>query len=129
MLTVTSAKTYSDTGRSTPLMSSSLYAEYIKERENKHIVENERGFATYVFIDKGVYIQDIYVRSDFRHSGEAAALADQIANIAKEKGYNKMYGSVVPTANNSTSSLKVLLAYGFQLDSSTNNIVYLVKEI
>lgn len=107
----------------------SLYAKYIAEREGKHIVETEQGFATYVFMEKGCYIEDIFVLKEYRDTGVAAHLADIITDIAKEKGYNKLFGSVVPSANNSTVSLKVLLAYGFKLESCSNNFILMVKDI
>jgi ribosomal protein S18 acetylase RimI-like enzyme len=107
----------------------SLFGQYIQEREDKCIIESDIGFATYSFSDAGVYIQDIYVHPEHRKSGEASRLANEIAVIAKEKGLTKMYGSVVPSANNSTDSLKVLLAYGFKLDSSSNNFIVMVKGI
>lgn len=107
----------------------SLFGDYIRERENKEIVENEHGFATYFYIPTGVYIQDIYIDKDHRHSGLASMFADSIAAKAKERGVSKMYGSVMPTANGSTESLKVLLAYGFRLESATNNAIIMVKEI
>ena len=107
----------------------SLYGQYIAERANQAIVEDEFGFATYMFTEKGVYIEDIYVLPDHRHEHRASKYADEIAKIAREKGCTKMYGSVVPSANHSTASLKVLLAYGFYLDSSTNNFILMVKDI
>lgn len=107
----------------------SLFGDYIKQRENKDIIETDKGFATYSVVKDGIYIEDIFVSSDYRHSHEAARMADQIAIIAKEKGLNKLFGSISPTANHSTSSLKVLLAYGFQLDSATNNFILLKKDI
>lgn len=108
----------------------SLYAQYIKERENKEIIESEQGFATYsINKDNSCYIQDIYVHPDHRHDHVASKFADQIVDIVKKKGVHTLYGSVSPTANNSTISLKVLLAYGFELDSSTNNFILVRKEI
>jgi len=107
----------------------SLYADYIKQREGKEIVETDIGFATYTIVKDGMYIEDIFVSSDHRHSGEAARMADQIADIAREKGLKKLFGSVVPTANHSTTSLKVLIAYGFRLSSSTNNFILLEKDL
>lgn len=107
----------------------SLFGQYIKEREGKEIVEDDTGFATYFYINEGVYIQDIYVHPDHRHTGAASKLADQIAAIAKAKGNTKMYGSIMPTAKNSTASLKALLAYGFSLESAHNNAIVMVKGI
>lgn len=113
--------------RSLPPMS--LFAEYIQEREGKHIVESDKGFATYTFVGDGCYIEDIYVAKKYRKHGQAAEFADQIAKVAKEKGFHKLYGTVAPGANGSTDSLKVLLAYGFKLHSSNQNLIVMVKEI
>ena|ERR1700722_12992962 len=107
----------------------SLFSDYIQEREGKGLIETDKGFATYSFVKDGAYIEDIFVHKDHRHSGEAAQMADQIAILAKEKGLTKLFGSISPSANNSTISLKVLLAYGFQLNSSTNNFIWLEKDI
>lgn len=107
----------------------SLYAEYIREREGKEIVEDEKGFVTYTFVPEGCYVVDIYVKPEFRKQGHAAALTDVVACVAKGKGCSKLIGSVCPQAKGSTDSLKALLAYGFQLDSCAPNLIYLKKEL
>jgi GNAT superfamily N-acetyltransferase len=107
----------------------SNYALYIREREGKEILEDELGFATYVFLPEHCYIEDIFVRQEYRSSGHASRYADAIAEIAKERGYKKLLGSVCPTAKGSDTSLKVLQAYGFKLSSSDRNMIYLEKEI
>lgn len=109
----------------------SLYGQYIAEREGKHIVEDSVGFATYQFLpDLGaVYIENIFVREESRQRGVAAGYADKIADIAKAQNYKKLLGSVKPSANGSTSSLKVLLSYGFELLSSEQDAIWLKKEL
>jgi ribosomal protein S18 acetylase RimI-like enzyme len=107
----------------------SLYADYLRERTDKRILEDEKGFVTYYFINDGVYLEDIYVSPDYRHSGVASEMADKVAEIAKEQGCTKMFGTICPAANNSTEGLKVLLAYGFRLDSCVNNFIALKKDI
>lgn len=107
----------------------SNFAQYIKERAGKSIVESEKGFATYFYQDEFVYIEDIFVNAEHRKSGVATEFADRIAEEAKNLGYAKMLGSVCPSANGSTASLKVLLAYGFKLFKSLDNVIYLSKEI
>ncbi|MEZ0208561.1 MAG: GNAT family N-acetyltransferase [Candidatus Paceibacterota bacterium] len=109
----------------------SLYARYILEREGKSIIEDERGFATYSFLPdlRAVYIEDIFVDKAFRNQNVASEYADQIATEAKSKNYKQLIGSVDPRAIGATSSLKVLLAYGFQLDSVAENLIYFKKQI
>lgn len=108
----------------------SLYAEYIKEQTHGHIIETEIGFATYVFVDaETCYIKDIYVRPEYRLAHHASDISALIEDLAREKGCKRLLGSVVPSAKNGTRSLKVLLAYGFQLLSSSNDIIYFVKDL
>ncbi len=108
---------------------SSLFGQYIKERLDKEIIEDERGFATYLFIDDGVYVEDIFVNKDYRNQGVAKEMLDKISIIAKEKGYKKIIGSCIPSSKGSTESLQAALAYGFKLDSSRQNIIVYIKEV
>ncbi len=109
----------------------SLYGAYLQERTNDCIVETEKGFATYRFLEnpKAVYIIDIYVSPKHRKEGIASTLADKVGDIAKEWGYTEMLGSVVPSAKGSTDSLRVLLAYGMTLKSADKDFVVFTKEI
>lgn len=108
----------------------SLFKEYLEERTNKEVLETDTGFAVFSFPNpQTIYIEDIYTQKDKRCTYHATILANKIVNIAKERGCTEMWGSVVPTANNSTISLKVLLAYGFKLKSSTDNFILMTKEI
>lgn len=107
----------------------SLYAKYIKEREQLEIVENEFGFATYKIFGEEVYIQDIYVVPEMRKTGMAKTIADQICFYAKEKGAKKVFGSVDPNANGATESIKILIAYGMTVHSVNGPLIYFSKDI
>lgn len=107
----------------------SLYASYIKERLNKEIIETDKGFVTYYFINDGCYIEELYVLPEFRRSKEAFKFGDMVTEIAKQKNCNKLYGSVVPSTSGSTDTLMGLLKYGFKLDSTAINFIVVVKEI
>jgi GNAT superfamily N-acetyltransferase len=102
----------------------------MKERGVGGIVESAHGFATYHFTEEGgCYIEDIYITPEMRKDKNASLLADSITEIAKERGCTHLIGSVVPSANNSTISLKVLLGYGFTLVSSDKDLIWFRKEI
>ena len=108
----------------------SLYGKFIKEREGKEIVEDHRGFATYSFLDADrVYIENIYIAEDYRQTGVASEFYDQIASIAKAKGCTKLLGSVCPLTAGATTSVKILLACNFELDSSINNLIFFIKSL
>ena len=107
----------------------SLYAKYLEDRTPRKIIESEFGFITYEFTEDGIYIVDVYTVPEARRTGECFKLADMVLDIAKSHDLKFLYGSVCPAANNSTESLKVLLAYGFKLKSSFENFIYFYKEI
>lgn len=110
-------------------MKSSLYGQYIFEREGFEIVEDEFGFASYFVSGEECYIRDIFVKADHRNENHASKYADQIAAIAKERGCKVLTGTVAPLAKGSTASLKVLLSYGFKLHSSNSEKIIFIKEI
>lgn len=108
----------------------SLYAQYIKEREGKEIIESDEGFATYQFFDNGeCYLQDLYVIPEKRKSGLATDMADQVVRKAIEKGCDTLLGSVCVDANDPTRNMKVFLAYGMQVSKIVGNMIFLRKKI
>lgn len=108
----------------------SLYAEYLRERTDDDIVENEKGFATYRFLnEQQIYIVDLYVKPEFRKMGVASSLADEIIEIGKAKGCVQVLGTVVPATKNSTKSLQVLFAYGMTLMSASQDLIIVKKDI
>ena len=108
----------------------SLWAEYIKENRNDEIIETDSGFVTYRYLGNNqVYIIDIYIKADFRKTNMASYLADQVVAYAKERGCTELLGTVTPSANNSTDSLKVLIGYGMSLKSASDNLIVFRKEI
>lgn len=109
----------------------SLYAQYIVERTSDHIIERPDGFATYRYVndDRAVYIVDIFVIPEARKKGLAAEMADLIGEQGRMNGCKEMLGTVVPSSKNSTTSMKILLAYGMTLHSSSQDMIVLRKEL
>lgn len=108
----------------------SMYKEYIKEREDADLVHDEKGFATFKYMDdNSVYIIDIYVRKEYRKEGIASKYADMIVEQAKERGCKFVLGTVSENANNSETSKRVLEAYGMRYLKDYNDLKWYVKEI
>jgi GNAT superfamily N-acetyltransferase len=107
----------------------SLYADYKKEREGKHVIESDRGFIVYFKEKDYFYIEDIYVVPEFRRTHAATEMADWVCSMAKEAGIKKIMGSVVPTTNGANISLRTMLAYGMRLHSAQNNIIFFQKDL
>lgn len=110
-------------------MSRSLYAQYILEREDFEIFEDEKGFATFKCTGDECYIRDIFVAKEFRRQAAGTMYADEITKIAKARGCKFLTGTVYPAANGATSSMAALLAYGFKILESRNDRIVLMKEI
>ncbi len=109
---------------------SSLYSKYIKEREDKRIVELAHGFATYKFFDNGeCYLQDIYVLPDFRQTGLAKEMADEVVRRAKEHSCHTLIGSVCIDDVHATRNMQVFLTYGMKLHKIIGTLVFLKKDL
>ena len=92
-------------------------------------IEKEHGFLTYKALPEEYRIFDIYVLPDFRQSGIAREMADEVCSLALENGCKIITGSVDTRANGATSSVKDLLAYGFKVLRTEGSMIYFVKEI
>jgi hypothetical protein len=107
----------------------SLYADYLHETSQKHILEREWGFATYHIRGTECYIEDIFITVDRRKSKSASELAQHIETIAKAKGCKFLTGSVNTAIKDPTTSIKVLLAYGFKFLRSETSIIWFCKDL
>ena len=109
----------------------SLYAEYLTERTDRKIIENERGFIVYEYgSDQNgsfCYIIDVYTKPEYRTFGEARKLADIVAKEAKELGCSILYGSVSMLAKGHIESIKVLDAYGMIYSHSVDENLFFKK--
>ncbi len=107
----------------------SLYADYKREREGKHVIESDHGFIVYSKEKDCFYIEDIYVIPSRRRTRAATEMADWVCALAKEAGFKKIMGSVVPSVNGANISLRTLMAYGMRLHSAQNNIIFFQKDL
>lgn len=106
-----------------------MYKAYLEEREGKSLIYTDKGYATYLIVDNEIYLEDIYVKPEFRQTREAWKMADQIAEIGKESGCKYMSGSVVPSAPGATRNMKMMISYGFDLAFAKDNFIGFIKEI
>lgn len=107
----------------------SMYADYISETRGMGTVETPEGFATYLIDGDCCYIEDIYVRPEFRKTGAGTDLANGIRKMAKEYGCKMLTGSVNARIKDPTTSTKVMLAYGFEISRVVNDAIFFKMEI
>jgi hypothetical protein len=121
-------------GKGPRVLMKSLYAQYVLEREDQETLENEFGFLTYRALPskeapQEFRIFDLYVIPEKRKSGVASSLADQVVLLAKGSGCHILTGSVDTHARGATESVKVLLAYGFQVLRTDGPMIYFKREL
>ncbi len=105
-----------------------MFKEYLEERTEKRMIQADFGFVIYSYHEKTVYIEDIYVKKEFRQKGSASGLADIVCKEAIGLGCTTLIGSVDPKAKGATTSLKVLLAYGMEV-FNCDNLIWFKKEL
>lgn len=106
-----------------------MWAEYFKEREGYETLETDKACLSYKIAGEECYIKDIFVLKEHRRSMVGSDLADKCADIARNSGCKFLSGTVVPSTNGSTASLKGLFAYGFEVKSSHEDLIILTKDL
>jgi len=111
-----------------------MYKDYIKERLGREMIETEEGFVTYAFNCLGlpfthIYVEDIYVKKSSRMKHVARSFMDAMSILGKEKGVDRLIGSVCVGANGSDNSLRAAIAYDMKLLSANANAIYLYKDL
>lgn len=106
-----------------------FYKDYLKEREGFEVIESDSGFATYKVYGEECYIRDIYIVPEQRRKGAAAALGNQIREIAKSQGCKYLTGSVASQLPSATNNTKAMFADGYRILRTTADMIYFVKEI
>ena len=107
----------------------SNYALYIKEREGRDIIEDEKGFASYLITGEQCYIVDVFIKKEHRRQGIPNKYFKQIEDIAREKGCTYLLGSACIKAPNINESMKWLLSIGYSLSSISGDMIFLTKEL
>lgn len=107
----------------------SLWAEYVKERGGKEIMEDEQYFIAYHFQGDTVFIDDLHVAQEFRKQGVGRRACNIVAALAEAQGCKYMACTVFTKALNATESMAAAVAYGFRIVGSDDRFVWLRKGI
>jgi GNAT superfamily N-acetyltransferase len=105
-----------------------LWAEYIEERENAHVIYNDHGFITYKNeSDTEVLICDFYVKPRYRKSGVADDLYKQMLSLEKPK---IVYATSDRDSKNWEAAHGFITHYGFkEVEELTDgSLVYYRRE-
>lgn len=107
----------------------SLYGQYIKERDETEILEKEFGYITYKILNNELHVFNLFVVKDQRNTGLGFKLCKELETLAKEKGCTRAMTTVVLGISTQTEALKFHLRYGLKLLSANKDYIILGKEI
>lgn len=108
---------------------SSLYAQYLAERTNRRIIEDEFGFIVFEVHPECVFINELFVVPEQRKKGRGLFFGKEVESIARSVGKKLIVCTVDPRAKNAGDSIKAILAMGMRLHQVKGELIYLVKEI
>jgi len=94
----------------------SMYADYVKERTSRSILETEYGFVVFSYEgeDYTLFIHELFVRKESRRRGHGARMIEELILDAGKRGAQQIVGCVDPRALNADESMKIILAYGLK---------------
>jgi GNAT superfamily N-acetyltransferase len=101
----------------------------MKEVYSKEVIESGNFLIVYSFTDEIFYLEDFYIRSEFRDNGFGKELMETIISMAKVKGCKKLLGSVSLLCKYKDENMAKFLKFGFKLESLGSNIIFLMKDI
>ncbi len=108
----------------------SLFGIYVQETMGFDIIENEKGFITYKFLENDdCYVDHLFIHPGFRQSGEGTALGLQITTLAKDAGCKRLVANVNTKFKYPTQAIKAFLAFGFKIDFAIKDFICISKEI
>ena len=103
-----------------------MFFDYVKEREDlDSIIIEGQGFLTYRKDEDTLFVNDLYVKPEFRKSSTFMELYKKAIDIGRKLGCKQMEGHVWTNTMNPTRSLRAVLAAGFEVIHADTNVIVL----
>lgn len=107
----------------------SMYCDYLKEVYGKNVTENHNSVIVWTMNAETLYIEDMYIKPEFRACGLGKDLMQAMIHIAKGNGCTKLLTSITMLNKYRDLNMQIFLKQGFSISSLGAGIIYLVKEI
>lgn len=111
------------------MIKDTLYAKYIKERDQVEILENESGFLFYKIIGKDCLIVDLFIDPELRNLGECRKLIEELVALAKSANCESLFGNIQINDHGASRTMKAALALGFEILSANIQLITIIKKI
>ena len=108
-----------------------LYAAYIKEAANMELEYTDEYFFTYKIKENEIYLQDVFIKEEFRNNGLIDIILNKVYSIAKEKNKKLVSTSICKNIKkeNKQRSTHIITKRGYIEYESDNYMIYYYKEI
>lgn len=107
----------------------SLYAQYIKEREGKEVIEDRFGFIVYKIEEDCAAIFEYFTLPKRRKKGRGFAMADEVFKICKKKGVEVVFCQSDERAKGWEIANLTILKYGFKEYMKKGPVHYYSMEV
>jgi GNAT superfamily N-acetyltransferase len=111
------------------MIKDTLYAKYIKEREDLEVLENESGFITYKISGKECFIANMYVEADQQRKGRGHILIMVLEKLAKNHGCEFLSANIHLKDHGASKTLIAALLVGFEVKAADLGVLVIIKDI
>lgn len=105
------------------MISKTLYANYINEREGFQILETQFSFICYKIKNNECFISHCYTSNDHRQSRSMSRLLLDLIDIASQSGCDRITASIDLRDRNASFTLLAALKFGFKVTLADSGIL------
>lgn len=108
-----------------------LYAEYLKDVCDMKMVNTDTYFFTYKVNESNVYLQDVYIKKEFRNAGIIDDIFAQVYDIAEKEDLNIVKTSISKNilGDNKDRTKHILEKRGYVIYEEDDYMDYYYKEL
>lgn len=111
------------------LLKNTLYYQYVKDRLNAEILEDDTGFIVYTIVGEECFIQEMAVRKGVCGMGYGKNLIADLEEIAKKAECKFISANVHLWDKGAPNTLTAAFKTGFELSQANNQIITIIKKI
>lgn len=108
------------------------WINYLEEEEGKSVIKDDYGFLVYKIMGEELYIDQFYVKKEFRHKGHGQRFGKWALDQAKEHGCKTVTANIFIDPFNKKSAMrkvKIFGEFGFDIVSAQNNVITIMMEV
>lgn len=105
------------------------YAAYLKERENKYILENRHGFIVYKINDKDCFIAEMFIQKEQRGSGLLEQMIGELTELAKLNKCETITATIFLNDRGANRTLRASQKFNFNIIQANNDVLLIQKGV